>query len=406
MTESTLTILLAGGSGSRLQPLTADRAKPAVPFGGKYRVIDFTLSNCLHSGLRRILVLTQYKSHSLHKHLRDGWSIFNPECGEYITVVPPQMRTGASWYAGTADAINQNLFLLERNEASNILILAADHIYRMDYAALVKAHEEKAADVTVACMKVPVNEASAFGVMAIDQDNRIVEFQEKPEQPKCIPGEPGTALVSMGIYVFTKDLLVEQLRADAPREDSSHDFGKDIIPGMISSHKAYAYEFGGVRGRVTPDRYWRDVGSLDAYYEANMDLLKPVPPLNLYQDDWAIRTYHGQNPPARMVPGENGKDGLMTNSIMGAGTVIIGGIVRHSILSSRVHIHEEAEVEDAILFDFVTVGKGAKLRRCIVDKHVSIPPGESIGYDLERDRQRFTCSDTGIIVVPEEYRFE
>jgi glucose-1-phosphate adenylyltransferase len=406
MPEQTLTILLAGGSGSRLQPLTADRAKPAVPFGGKYRVIDFTLSNCLHSGLRRILVLTQYKSHSLHKHLRDGWSIFNPECGEYITVVPPQMRTGASWYAGTADAINQNRFLLERNEASNILILAADHIYRMDYAALVKAHEEKTADVTVACMKVPVNEASAFGVMAIDQDNRIIEFQEKPEQPKCIPGEPGTALVSMGIYVFTKDLLVEQLRADAPREDSSHDFGKDIIPGMISSHKAYAYEFGGVRGRVTPDRYWRDVGSLDAYYEANMDLLKPVPPLNLYQDDWAIRTYHGQNPPARMVPGENGKDGLMTNSIMGAGTVIIGGIVRHSILSSRVHIHEEAEVEDAILFDFVTVGKGAKLRRCIVDKHVSIPPGENIGYDLERDRQRFTCSDTGIIVVPEEYRFE
>ena len=406
MVEDTLTILLAGGSGSRLLPLTADRAKPAVPFGGKYRVVDFTLSNCLHSGMRRVLVLTQYKSHSLHKHLRDGWSIFNPECGEYITVVPPQMRTGASWYAGTADAIYQNLFLLERNEAEKILILAADHIYRMDYAALIAAHAETGADLTVACMKVSIGEASAFGVMAIDGSSRIIEFQEKPNQPKAMPGDPGTALVSMGIYVFTKDLLIEQLRADSLQEDSSHDFGKDLIPGMIHSHKVFAYEFGGARGRVTPDRYWRDVGSLDAYYEANMDLLKPVPPLNLYQDDWAIRTYHGQNPPARMVPGENGKDGLMTNSIMGAGTVIIGGIVRHSILASRVHIHEEAVVEDSILFDHVTVGKGARLRRCIVDKQVDIPPGAEIGFDADQDRQRFTLSDKGIVVVPEDYRFE
>jgi glucose-1-phosphate adenylyltransferase len=406
MPEQTLTILLAGGSGSRLQPLTADRAKPAVPFGGKYRVIDFTLSNCLHSGLRRVLVLTQYKSHSLHKHLRDGWSIFNPECGEYITVVPPQMRTGAFWYAGTADAINQNLFLLERSSAEKVLILAADHIYRMDYAALIKAHDEKAADLTVACMKVPIEEASAFGVMAIDQDNRIVEFQEKPAQPQPIPGDPSTALVSMGIYVFPKNLLMEELRADAGREDSSHDFGKDLIPRMIGTHKVYAYEFGGPRGRVTQDRYWRDVGSIDAYYEANMDLLKPVPPLDLYQKDWAIRTYHGQNPPARMVPGETGKDGSMANSIMGAGTVIIGSRVRHSVLASRVHIHEEAEVEDAILFDHVTVGRGARLRRCIVDKHVRIPPGETIGYDSAKDSQRFTCSEKGIIVVPKEYRFE
>jgi len=406
MPGNTLTILLAGGRGARLEPLTSDRAKPAVPFGGKYRVIDFTLSNCLHSGLRRILVLTQYKSHSLHKHLRDGWSIFNPECGEYITVVPPQMRTGASWYAGTADAINQNLFLLERSSAGNVLILAADHIYRMDYAALIAAHEEKGGDLTVACMKVPIGEASAFGVMAIDGNNRVIEFQEKPDQPKAIPGDPGTALVSMGIYVFTKDLLIDELRADCLREDSSHDFGKDLIPRMIGTHKVYAYEFGGARGRVTPDRYWRDVGSLDAYYEANMDLLKPIPPLDLYQDDWAIRTYHGQNPPARMVPGEGGKDGLMTNSIMGAGTVIIGGIVRHSILASRIHILEEAVVEDAILFDHVTVGRGARLRRCIVDKHVQIPPGETIGYDLDKDSRRFTCSEKGIIVVPEEYRFD
>ncbi|MFN7957036.1 MAG: glucose-1-phosphate adenylyltransferase [Holophagaceae bacterium] len=405
MTDQTLTILLAGGSGSRLQPLTADRAKPAVPFGGKYRVIDFTLSNCLHSGLRRVLVLTQYKSHSLHKHLRDGWSIFNPECGEYITVVPPQMRTGASWYAGTADAINQNLFLLERSSARKVLILAADHIYRMDYAALLTAHDEKDADLTIACMKVPLEEASAFGVMAVDGDQRIVEFQEKPDQPKGMPDDPGTALVSMGIYVFPKELLMQELRSDALRGESSHDFGKDLIPRLIGTHKVHAYEFGGTRGRVTPDRYWRDVGSLDAYYEANMDLLKPVPPLDLYQDDWAIRTYHGQNPPARMVPGGNGKDGQMVNSIMGAGTVIIGGIVRHSVLASRVHIHEGAMVEDAILFDHVTVGQGARLRRCIVDKHVAIPPGEAIGFDPDRDRQRFTLSDKGIVVVPEDYRF-
>ncbi|GLH74086.1 glucose-1-phosphate adenylyltransferase 2 [Geothrix limicola] len=405
MPAQTLTILLAGGSGSRLQPLTADRAKPAVPFGGKYRVIDFTLSNCLHSGLRRILVLTQYKSHSLHKHLRDGWAIFNPECGEYITEVPPQMRTGASWYTGTADAIGQNLFLLERNSADKVLILAADHIYRMDYAALLAAHDEKAADLTIACMKVPLEEASAFGVMAIDEESRIVEFQEKPDHPKPMPDDPQTALVSMGIYVFPKGLLIEALREDSARSASSHDFGKDLIPRMIASHRVYAYEFGGSRGRVTPDRYWRDVGSIDAYYEANMDLLKPVPPLDLYQRDWAIRTYHGQNPPARMVPGASGRDGLMTNSIMGAGTVIVGGAVRHSILASRVHVREEAEVEDAILFDHVVVGEGAKVRRCIVDKHVVIPPGETIGLDEEKDARRFTRSSKGIVVVPEAYKF-
>ena len=406
MSEQTLTILLAGGSGSRLQPLTADRAKPAVPFGGKYRVIDFTLSNCLHSGLRRILVLTQYKSHSLHKHLRDGWSIFNAECGEFITVVPPQMRGGASWYVGTTDAIYQNLFLLERSRADRVLILAADHIYRMDYAALIKAHTEKGADLTIACMKVPVEEASAFGIVCLDEDNRITDFQEKPDAAQPIPGEPGYALASMGIYVFSMQRLLEEVKADHCHEESSHDFGRDLIPHLIGTGKVYAYPFGGARGRVKPDRYWRDVGSLDSYYEANMDLLKPSPPLNLYQRDWAIRTYHGQNPPARMVPGENGKDGLLANSILGSGTVIFGGIVRHSILAARVHVHEDAEVDDSILFDHVTVGQGAKLSRCIVDKGVRIPPGETIGIDPDKDRRRFRLSEKGVIVVPKEYRFE
>jgi len=403
--DNTLTILLAGGRGARLEPLTADRAKPAVPFGGKYRVIDFTLSNCLHSGLRRILVLTQYKSHSLQKHLRDGWSIFNAECGDFITVVPPQMRTGAFWYSGTADALFQNLFLLERSQAGRVLVLAADHIYRMDYAALLKAHEEKAADLTVACMRVPLAEASAFGVMGVDEDKRIREFQEKPREPKPVPGEPDTALASMGIYVFSMDRLREALAEDHGRADSSHDFGHDLIPRLIGTQKAYAYRFGGTRGRVTPDRYWRDVGTLDAYYEANMDLLKPAPPLDLYQRDWAIRTYHGQNPPARMVPGPDGRDGLLANSILGSGTVIFGGVVRHSILSSRVHVREDAVVEDALLFDNVTVGAGARLRRCIVDKGVKIPPGETVGIDPAQDAERFTRSEKGVIVVPKDYRF-
>ena len=404
--HNTLTILLAGGRGARLEPLTADRAKPAVPFGGKYRVVDFTLSNCLHSGLRRILVLTQYKSHSLHKHLRDGWSIFNAECGDFITVVPPQMRTGPSWYSGTADALFQNLFLLERSQADKVLVLAADHIYRMDYAALIKAHEDAGARLTVACMRVPVEEArGAFGVMAVDAEGRIAEFQEKPDNPKPIPGEPGVALASMGIYVFAMDTLREALLADHGRHGSSHDFGHDVIPRLIGAGKAYAYEFGGPRGRVTPDGYWRDVGTVDAYYEANMDLLKPRPPLDLYQRDWAIRTYHGQNPPARMVPGPDGKDGLLVNAILGSGTVIFGGVVRRSILSPRVHVHQDAVVEDSLLFDSVTVGAGAVLRRCIVDKGVQVPPGESVGVDAEKDAARFTRSDRGVAVVPKDYRF-
>ena len=406
MPGQTMTILLAGGRGLRLAPLTDDRAKPAVPFGGKYRVVDFTLSNCLHSGLRRILVLTQYKSHSLQKHLRDGWSIFNAECGEYITMVPPQMRTGGGWYAGTADAIYQNLFLLDRASADKALILAGDHVYRMDYAALINAHEEKGADLTVACMRVPLAEAQAFGVMGVDEDKRIVEFQEKPKAPKAIPGEPDTALASMGIYVFGLGFLRAILREDSARADSGHDFGHDIIPRLVGGGAAvYAYGFGGRRGRVTQDRYWRDVGSLDSYYEANMDLLQPVPPLDLYQSDWPIRTYHGQNPPARVVPGEGGKDGVLCDSILGSGTVVAGGTVRRSILAARVRVREDALVEDAILFDNVSVGRGAALRRCIVDKEVDIPPGETVGLDLEKDRARFTVSEAGVAVVPKGYRF-
>ena len=285
MLDKTLAIVLAGGAGSRLHPLTTDRAKPAVPFGGKYRIIDFTLTNCLHSGLRRILVLTQYKSHSLQKHLRDGWSIFNPELGEYITTVPPQMRTGESWYGGTADALYQNLYLVERSGAKWVIILAGDHIYRMDYAPMVKFHSESGADLTVACMEVGINEARGFGIMGLDSGSRVVNFVEKPQNPPALPDNPDLALASMGIYVFSADKLIAMLKSDHEQAQSSHDFGKDIIPRMIDSHRVYGYRFGGELGRVSPDRYWRDVGTIDSYYAANMDLLKPVPPLNLYQKD-------------------------------------------------------------------------------------------------------------------------
>ena len=406
MLDKTLTIILAGGVGSRLAPLTEHRAKPAVPFGGKYRIIDFTLANCLHSGLRRVLVLTQYKSHSLQKHLRDGWSIFNPELGEYITPVPPQMRVGERWYAGTADAIYHNLYLLERSEAEFVLVLSGDHIYRMDYAAMLAAHRDNKAAVTVACMQVPIEEAMAFGVMRVDGEQRIVDFQEKPAQPAALPNDPQHALASMGIYVFSMELLLETLRADHARNDSSHDFGKDILPQLIKEQRVFAYPFGGATGRVTPDRYWRDVGTLDAFYQANMDLLEPVPPLNLYQKDWTIRTYQAQSAPARTVPGASGNEGIFINSIVAGGTVIAGGSVQHSILFPNVYIGDEAEVHDSILFNDVHIGDGARIRRCIIDKGVEVPAGERLGYDLEKDRRRFTISESGVVVIPKGYRFD
>ncbi len=405
MSHKTLTIVLAGGTGTRLHPLTVDRAKPAVPFGGKYRIIDFCLANCLHSGLRQVLVLTQYKSHSLQKHLRDGWSIFNPEIGEFITPVPPQMRTGDRWYQGTADAIAQNRYLLERSGAQEVLILSADHIYRMDYAALLEFHRASRADVTLSSMEVGLQEASAFGVLAVDAEDRVTAFQEKPADPRPVPDSPDHALVSMGIYVFSLELLLEALADDEARADSSHDFGMEILPRLIERQRVMAYRFGGPGGRVTPDRYWRDVGTLDAYYRATMDLLEPMPALDLYQEDWPIRSYQIQTPPARTVPGRSGSEGISINSVVAGGTVVAGGSVQHSVLFPQVYVGDEAFVEESILFQGVRVGDGARLRRCIVDKQVEIPPGEHIGYDPERDRARFTLSEEGVVVVPKGYQF-
>lgn len=405
MLDKTIAIVLAGGVGSRLAPLTNDRAKPAVPFGGKYRIIDFTLTNCLHSGIRRSLVLTQYKSHSLNKHIRDGWSVFNPELGEYITVVPPQMRTGDNWYGGTADAIYQNLYLLERSNAKWVLVLSGDHIYRMDYAPMLHAHRQSEADCTVACMEVEIAEASQFGVLSLGALHKITDFQEKPARPAPLPGQADKALVSMGIYVFSMDTLLAQLKQDATDTTSSHDFGKDILPRMIHRQRVHAYQFGREEGRVSPDRYWRDVGTLDSYYRANMDLLKSVPPMNLYQKDWPVRTYSGQYPPARTVPGAFGTEGIAINSIICSGVVIAGGSVQESILFNNVFVDEEATVETSLVFEGCSIGKGARLRKCIIDKNVSVPPGEAIGYDLVRDRQRFTVSAEGVVVIAKDYQF-
>ena len=405
MSSETLTIILASGHGGRLLPLTEHRTKPAVPFGGKYRIIDFTLANCLHSGLRQILVLTQYKSHSLQKHLRDGWSLFSPELGEYITPVPPQMREGQDWYSGTVNAVYQNRYLLERSKASNVLILAGDHIYRMDYAELIKFHGEKQAEVTLACMRVSLNEAMQFGVMAVDSEDRITDFVYQPKAPRPLEDDPGHALVAMGVHVFDKAFLLDTLQRDNADRGSSHNFCRDVLPRLVDDRRVCAYRFGGVRGRVSPDRYWRDLGSLDAYYEANMALLDPVPPLDLYQEDWTIHTYQGQYPPARTVPGPSGNEGIFVNSIVASGTVISGGGVNHSILFPQVRVYDRAIVEDAILFDRVTVGTGAHLRRCILEKEVVVPAGERIGFDLQRDRERFTVSERGVVVVPRGYRF-
>lgn len=408
LSTDTLSIILAGGVGSRLAPLTDERAKSAVPFGGQYRIVDFTLSNCLHSGLRRILVLTQYKSDSLHNHLRDAWSIFSPELGEHITAIPPQQRNGDSWYQGTADAVYHNLHLLKRSGAKNTLVLSGDHIYRMDYSRMLDAHYHTDADVTVACMEVSLEEARSFGVMSVDAQQRVRRFDEKPEWPQPVPDNPGRALASMGIYVFSIDLLCRELERDAQDATSSHDFGKDLLPRLIHTHRVFGYRFGQPAANVTHNHcedYWRDVGTIDAYHQANMDLLRHCPPLNLYSDRWPIRKHEVSAPPSRIDRDDDGIPGAVTDSLLSNGVRVSGGMVHHSILSPNVKVGSDAHVTDSILFDGVSVGAGAELRNCIVDKGVSIPAGERIGLDRLIDAERFTVSDKGVTVIPKGYRF-
>jgi glucose-1-phosphate adenylyltransferase len=350
-------------------------------------------------------VLTQYKSHSLQKHLRDGWSVFNPELGEYITVVPPQMRKGGKWYEGTADAIYHNLWLLTRSDAKHVVVLSGDHIYKMDYAAMLEEHVANNASLTIACMDVAKDEASAFGVMGVDVNRCINQFVEKPQDPPTLPNNPNRSLVSMGIYIFEMEALKQALIEDTSIEESSHDFGKDIIPKMITTKSVFAYDFCGDKGRVAKDCYWRDVGTLDSFYEANMDLLEPVPPLNLYQKNWAIRTYEPQFPPARTVSSATGNEGIFINSIIANGVVNSGGSVQHCVISPNVRINDSATLSNCIIFDDVEVGEGCQLTNCIIDKHVSIPPYTTVGYNPTEDAKRFTISPKGIVVIPESYQF-
>ena len=400
--KNTLAVVLAGGKGSRLEPLTLDRAKPAVPFGGIYRIIDFALSNCVNSGIRRMLVLTQYKAMSLDRHIDLAWRrLFSRELDEFIDVVPPQQRIDEHWYQGTADAVYQNIYTIEKAGAEFIVILAGDHIYKMNYRAMVEFHAERQADLTVAALPVAIEDAGRFGVIAVDSSQRIVGFEEKPEEPRAMPDHPELALASMGIYVFSTRFLFEQLCRDATTPGSSHDFGRDIIPSIIDQRRVYAYPFQDENRKQAA--YWRDVGTIDAYYEANLDLVAIDPQLNLYDARWPIRTYQPSLPPPKFVFGsqpDSQRVGRAIDSIVCQGTIISGGTVQHCIVGPRSRINSFARVEDSILFDGVNVGRHATVRRAIIDKGVHIPPGVEIGCDLELDRRRgFHITPSGIVVI-------
>lgn len=401
--KDTLAVVLAGGKGSRLEPLTRDRAKPAVPFGGAYRIIDFALSNCLNSGIRKMLVLTQYKAMSLDRHINLAWRpFFCHELGEFIDVVPPQQRIDEHWYQGTADAVYQNIYALEKERPEYVVILAGDHIYKMNYHTMVEFHKERGADLTIGALRAPREEGQRFGVMQIDESERVIGFEEKPNDPKPIPGDDGHCLASMGIYVFTARFLFEQLCRDATQPNTAHDFGRNIIPSIIDTHRVCAFSFRDENRKQ--DAYWRDVGTLDAYFEANMDLISIDPLLNMYDNVWPIRTHQPIVPPPKFVFGSQGEDekrkGTAIDSIVSQGCIVSGGQVVRSILSPHVRVNSYARVEDSILFEGVDIGRHARVRRAIIDKGVKIPAGVEIGYDLEKDRLRgFTVSDDGVVVI-------
>jgi glucose-1-phosphate adenylyltransferase len=405
MRPSVLTLILAGGKGTRLEPLTRDRAKPAVPFAGPYRIIDFTLSNALNSGLRQVYVLTQFKSRSLDRHIRLGWNFLSPEMGEFIEVLPPQQRIDEHWYKGTADAIYQNIYTLEKDDPEHLLVLAGDHIYKMDYWEMVAAHRSSKADLTIGCIPVPLAECDQFGVMAVDRDARVVGFQEKPKTCDPMPDDPGRCLGSMGIYVFNTRTLFELLCEDAARADSGHDFGKDVIPHMLAGgYRVFAHKFRDTNAKARP--YWRDVGTLDAYYQATLDLVAMDPELNLYDAGWPVRTWQPQSPPPKFVHASDGPAGQVRrgealDSIVSPGCIVSGGSVRRSVLSTDVRVNSYAVVEDSILLDRVEVGRYCRVRKAILDKDVKLPAYTVIGYDLEFDRRRgFTVTDGGVVVVP------
>jgi glucose-1-phosphate adenylyltransferase len=394
--RETLTLILAGGQGERLYPLTRDRAKPAVPFAGHYRIIDFTLSNCINSGLKRIYVLTQYKSQSLDNHLRLGWNIFASAFDEFLFSVPPQLRTGESWYLGTADAVLQNLYILREQRPRRVLILSGDHIYRMDYSDMIETHIRIGALATAAAVECDLTSACRMGVLEVGEDNRILAFKEKPEKPEPIPGRPGAAWANMGVYVFETSALMDAITGKSDG-DPVQDFGRDILPRLVRSEKIFAYPF-----RDEKENYWRDIGTLDSYYEASMDLVKVDPPFNLYDTSFPIHSSAHPRAPAKTVfaDEETGRIGVALDSFVCGGSIISGGRVERSILSPDVRINSYSRVEDSILFDRVQVGRHAKIRRAIIDKGNIIPPHFSIGYDLEEDAKRFTVTDSGVVVIP------
>lgn len=399
MHRDVLAIVLAGGRGTRLEPLTRDRAKPAVPFGGIYRIIDFTLSNCLNSDVRKILILTQYKAVSLNRHIDQGWKFLCRELDEYIEVIPPQQRIAEMWYQGTADAIYQNVYTIEKAAPRDTLILAGDHIYKMNYAEMIAFHRDRRADLTIACLPVPRSQASDFGVIDIDSAGRVLSFLEKPKNPPGMPGNPDMSLASMGIYVFATDVMYELLFQDAAKKEaSSHDFGKDIIPGMLADSRVFAYPFRDENRKQAA--YWRDVGTLDAFFQTNMDLIQIDPILNLYDRNWPIHTYQPPMPPPKFVHTDPDRRGAALNSIVCQGAIVSGGQVYRSILSPGVRINSYALIEDSILFENVEVGRHARIRKAIIDKDVKVPPGFDIGWNRAADLARgLTVTEDGVTVV-------
>jgi glucose-1-phosphate adenylyltransferase len=396
LTRRTLVLVLAGGEGSRLRNLTKWRAKPAVPFGGKYRIIDFALSNCINSGMRRIGVLTQYKSHSLIRHLQRAWGFMRPEIGEFVEIIPAQQRLRPEWYQGTADAIYQNLDIIYRHEPDYVLVLGGDHIYTMNYAKMLAAHVQTGAELTVGCIEVPLEEAKGFGVMSVDEEYRITRFTEKPEEPECVPGKQDMALASMGIYIFSMEFLTSALMGDAEDEASQHDFGKNIIPAAIQRAKSVAYPYLNSRGE--PD-YWRDVGSIYSYWKANIELCDIEPELNLYERDWPIWTYQSQSPPAKFAFDDEGRRGQAIDSLVAGGCIISGAKVKRSVIFFNTRVETGSYVRKSVVLPKVRIGKNCLIKNCVIDKGTVIPDGFQVGVDPEEDRRRFIVTDEGIVLV-------
>ena len=398
LTSGTLAVIMAGGRGERLKQLTMHRAKPAAPFGGKFRIIDFVLSNCVNSGIRQIAVLTQYKAQSLIEHVQRGWGYLRGEFGEFVDVIPAQQQVGPHWYRGTADAVYQNLAYLRSHGPKHVLVLAGDHIYTMDYGPMIAYHVEKNAAITIGVVEVPRDRAREYGVLSVTEWNRVTKFSEKPLEPEPIPGRPDVALASMGIYVFNPELLEQLLVADAARADSQHDFGKDVIPEAIAQMQVFAYAFQDVRTRA--QAYWRDVGTLDAYYEANMELIYVHPELNIYDEEWPIWTYQVQRPPAKFVlDADDGRRGTAINSMVAGGCIISGALVRESLLFSDVRVDERSVVQAAVVLPHVTIGRNCVIGRAILDEGCVVPDGMQIGIDLVADARRFEVTERGVVLV-------